>query len=73
MVPLALNRPQELAVYSVSDAVATYYLYEQYIHNFILALCTIIPMTVRIKTVFLTLSFCLSSYPLSVSRRRRDS
>ncbi|KYF39384.1 DNA polymerase family B protein, partial [Toxoplasma gondii ARI] len=44
-VPLALNRPQELAVYSVSDAVATFFLYEKYIHNFILALCTIIPMT----------------------------
>ena len=35
---------QELANYSVSDAVATYYLYMKYVHPFIFALCTIIPM-----------------------------
>jgi len=34
-----------LAEYSVSDAVATYYLYTKHIHDFIFALCTIIPMT----------------------------
>jgi DNA polymerase epsilon subunit 1 len=34
-----------LAEYSVSDAVATYYLYIKHIHDFIFALCTIIPMT----------------------------
>ncbi|VDO97023.1 unnamed protein product [Soboliphyme baturini] len=33
-----------LANYSVSDAVATYYLYTQYVHPFVFALCTIIPM-----------------------------
>lgn len=33
-----------LSNYSVSDAVATYYLYMQYVHPFIFALCTIIPM-----------------------------
>ena len=33
-----------LANYSVSDAVATYYLYMKYVHPFIFALCTIIPM-----------------------------
>uniref|UniRef100_A0A8C8ZMW8 DNA polymerase epsilon catalytic subunit n=1 Tax=Prolemur simus TaxID=1328070 RepID=A0A8C8ZMW8_PROSS len=33
-----------LATYSVSDAVATYYLYMKYVHPFIFALCTIIPM-----------------------------
>ena len=33
-----------MANYSVSDAVATYYLYMQYVHPFIFALCTIIPM-----------------------------
>jgi DNA polymerase epsilon subunit 1 len=33
-----------LAEYSVSDAVATYYLYKKHIHDFIFALCTIIPM-----------------------------
>jgi DNA polymerase epsilon subunit 1 len=30
--------------YSVSDAVATYYLYMKYVHPFIFSLCTIIPM-----------------------------
>ena len=35
---------QVLANYSVSDAVATYYLYMKYVHPFIFALCTIIPM-----------------------------
>lgn len=33
-----------MASYSVSDAVATYYLYLKYVHPFIFALCTIIPM-----------------------------
>lgn len=35
---------QVLANYSVSDAVATYYLYMKYVHPFTFALCTIIPM-----------------------------
>nr|XP_022913041.1 DNA polymerase epsilon catalytic subunit A [Onthophagus taurus] len=43
MCPLAASNPQILASYSVSDAVATYYLYMQYVHPFIFALCTIIP------------------------------
>eukprot|EP00347_Sterkiella_histriomuscorum_P016015 403354822 len=43
MVPYAKERPQELAEYSVSDAVATYFLYQKMIHDFIFALCTIIP------------------------------
>eukprot|EP00435_Cladocopium_sp_Y103_P006797 s249_g2.t1 len=43
MTPFAKERPQELAAYSVSDAVATYYLYMKYIHDFIFALCSIIP------------------------------
>ncbi|KAJ8415285.1 hypothetical protein AAFF_G00422650 [Aldrovandia affinis] len=38
------KEPQTLATYSVSDAVATYYLYMKYVHPFIFALCTIIPM-----------------------------
>jgi DNA polymerase epsilon subunit 1 len=33
-----------LARYSVSDAVATYYLYMKYVHLFIYSLCVIIPM-----------------------------
>ena len=42
--PVPLPCPQGLANYSVSDAVATYYLYMKYVHPFIFALCTIIPM-----------------------------
>jgi DNA polymerase epsilon subunit 1 len=45
MVGLARENTQELAEYSISDAVATYYLYKKHIHDFIFALCTIIPMT----------------------------
>ncbi|CAC9696379.1 DNA polymerase epsilon, catalytic subunit a, putative [Plasmodium sp. DRC-Itaito] len=44
MVPIAKNNPQHLAVYSVSDAVATFYLYDKFIHNFLFALSSIIPM-----------------------------
>ena len=43
MVPYAKERPQQLAEYSVSDSVATYFLYKKMIHDFIFALCTIIP------------------------------
>ena len=41
---MAAEQPQELCNYSVSDAVATYYLYMKYVHPFIFALCTIIPL-----------------------------
>lgn len=44
MTPLAKEEPQTLASYSVSDAVATYYLYMKYVHPFIFSLCTIIPL-----------------------------
>ncbi|EDN08920.1 hypothetical protein HCAG_05419 [Histoplasma mississippiense (nom. inval.)] len=44
MTRYASERPQTLAEYSVSDAVATYYLYMKYIHPFIFSLCTIIPL-----------------------------
>lgn len=44
MCRLASEEPAILANYSVSDAVATFYLYQKYIHPFIFALCTIIPM-----------------------------
>ena len=44
MVRFAQERPVHMASYSVSDAVATYYLYETYVHLFIFSLCTIIPM-----------------------------
>ncbi|ORZ35386.1 hypothetical protein BCR44DRAFT_53396 [Catenaria anguillulae PL171] len=44
MVPYAQEKPQVLAQYSVSDAVATYYLYMKYVHPFVFSLCNIIPM-----------------------------
>jgi len=44
MVGLAVESTQKLAEYSVSDAVATFFLYTKHIHDFIFALCTIIPM-----------------------------
>ncbi|KAF4695117.1 hypothetical protein FOZ60_005854 [Perkinsus olseni] len=44
MVPFAREQPQELASYSVSDALATYHLYCKYIHDFVFALASIIPM-----------------------------
>jgi len=44
MVRYAQERPVHMATYSVSDAVATYYLYEKYVHLFLFSLCTIIPM-----------------------------
>jgi DNA polymerase epsilon subunit 1 len=44
MLPMAKENPKGMATYSVSDAVATYYLYEKYVHLFIFSLCTLIPM-----------------------------
>lgn len=44
MTPYAYEHPQILSEYSVSDAVATYYLYYKYVHPFIFSLCTIIPL-----------------------------
>jgi len=44
MTPYASEQPQTLAQYSVSDAVATYYLYMKYVHPFIFSLCNIIPL-----------------------------
>ena len=44
MVRFAQEKPIHMATYSVSDAVATYYLYEKFVHLFIFSLCTIIPM-----------------------------
>ncbi|KAJ0576989.1 putative DNA-directed DNA polymerase [Helianthus annuus] len=45
MVRFAMDKPQMMASYSVSDAVSTYYLYMTYVHPFIFSLATIIPMT----------------------------
>jgi DNA polymerase epsilon subunit 1 len=44
MLRFARERPHHMASYSVSDAVATYYLYVTYVHNFIFALSTIMPL-----------------------------
>lgn len=44
MVQMAETNPVHMATYSVSDAVATYYLYEKYVHLFIFSLSTIIPL-----------------------------
>ncbi|GAA5795942.1 hypothetical protein HPULCUR_001307 [Helicostylum pulchrum] len=44
MTRFASEHPQILAQYSVSDAVATYYLYMKYVHPFIFSLCNIIPL-----------------------------
>ncbi|KAI3971229.1 hypothetical protein MKX01_021996 [Papaver californicum] len=44
MVRFAMEQPQTMASYSVSDAVATYFLYMTYVHPFIFSLATIIPM-----------------------------
>lgn len=44
MTPYAYEKPQLLSEYSVSDAVATYYLYYKYVHPFVFSLCTIIPL-----------------------------
>lgn len=45
MVRFAAEQPQLMASYSVSDAVATFYLYMSYIHPFIFSLSTVIPMS----------------------------
>ncbi|KAF5310229.1 hypothetical protein D9619_010413 [Psilocybe cf. subviscida] len=44
MTPYAMEQPHVLAQYSVSDAVATYYLYMKYVHPFVFSLCNIIPL-----------------------------
>jgi DNA polymerase epsilon subunit 1 len=43
MTRCAIEEPQRLARYSVSDSVATYYLYMKYVHTFTFSLCNIIP------------------------------
>ncbi|ELA42787.1 uncharacterized protein VICG_00102 [Vittaforma corneae ATCC 50505] len=44
MFRLASEDPQRLASYSVSDAVATYYLYLKYVHSHIFSVCSLIPL-----------------------------
>ena len=43
IAPFARTNPQALASYSVSDALATYFLFKKYIQDFVFALCTVIP------------------------------
>lgn len=43
MLQMAKDDPKKLCAYSVSDALATFYLYKLMVHDFIYALCTIIP------------------------------
>lgn len=45
MMDAARDRPKEMAMYSVSDAVCTYFLYMKYVHPFIFSLCNIIPLS----------------------------
>lgn len=44
MMTAAKERPKEMARYSVSDSVCTYFLYMKYVHPFIFSLCNIIPL-----------------------------
>jgi DNA polymerase elongation subunit (family B) len=44
MMDAARDAPHEMARYSVSDAVCTYYLYMKYVHPFTFSLCNIIPL-----------------------------
>lgn len=44
MMTAAKERPKEMAKYSVSDSVCTYFLYMKYVHPFIFSLCNIIPL-----------------------------
>lgn len=44
MLREAVENPFYMASYSVSDAVATYFLYMKYVHLFIYSLCTVIPL-----------------------------
>ncbi|KAH3677238.1 hypothetical protein WICMUC_001819 [Wickerhamomyces mucosus] len=44
MTPYAYSKPQILSEYSVSDAVATYYLFKKIIVNFIVSLGIIVPL-----------------------------
>jgi len=54
----SLTDIQVMANYSVSDAVATYYLYMKYVHPFIFALSTIIPMEPdEVRLLEITLSW----------------
>ena len=71
MTRFASEQPQTLAQYSVSDAVATYYLYMCYVHPFIFSLCNIIPLIpdeVLRKGLALFVKCCSwSNHPILIS------
>ena len=77
MVRFARDRPAHMARYSVSDAVATYYLYDKYVHLFIFSLCTVIPMgpedvlrkgsgelNIQCRRIYIRLSTLRLNYPI---------
>ncbi|KHN69707.1 DNA polymerase epsilon [Ordospora colligata OC4] len=45
MVDLAIADPDRMASYSVSDAVATYFLYVKYVQPHVFSLCSLIPLS----------------------------
>ena len=65
MTRFALEKPQLMSSYSVSDAVATYYLYMKYVHGFIFSLSTVIPMS-PVRSQARTCSFCLDALGFTV-------
>jgi len=74
MCLMAAEKPQVMSNYSVSDAVATYYLYMKYVHPFIFALCTIIPQEPDevisvVHCKFISLKFLLLVFHLLSSSR----
>lgn len=81
MTPYAIEQPQILAQYSVSDAVATYYLYMKYVHPFIFSLCNIIPLSpdevlrkgtgTLCETLLMVMSILFQSSSLSTDRLAR--
>ena len=75
----AIEKPQILAQYSVSDAVATYYLYMTYVHPFVFSLCNIIPLnpdevlrkgTGTLCETLLMVSRILPSHPYTINEIR---
>jgi DNA polymerase epsilon subunit 1 len=69
MLKMARENPEVLANYSVSDAVATYYLYMKYVHPFIFALCTIIPLSPDDVILYIFTFYYSPNYFLEVLRK----
>ncbi|ADM12441.1 DNA polymerase type-B epsilon [Encephalitozoon intestinalis ATCC 50506] len=45
MVRLAMSDPDKMASYSVSDSVATYFLYTKYVQPHVFSLCSLVPLS----------------------------